>query len=242
MGSGSTQSSSSAPGTLSPVNNLLLNLFGQPTKVAGGQFVASGPEAGTGGGVFGNAFNNLAGLLTPRPATALETQIAGGGGQEAGLAAAFGAQGLLGQGAAALPALLQTDPTASIAAARRSFTQDTLPAILEKAPGFSSSDLQRELLRSGTDLETNIAALKEANLGRVGQVVSGLPAFTQAYGGQLMDNLSNVLGFGQVGRQFLQDTSAAGDAFRTLSMIQSLFQPGALTSRAQGSSKSTGVL
>jgi hypothetical protein len=71
----------------------------------------------------------------------------------------------------------------------------------------------------------------------VGQVVQGLPQYLQGY----LDTASQNLGFGQIGRELVRDTSPAGDAFRVLSMIQSLTSP-AITSQSAGKSKSTGVL
>jgi len=169
--------------------------------------------------------------------TGTEQAITGGGLQQAGFLSGLQSQDLLRQGAAALPALLETEPTAAIAAARRGFSQETVPTILERAPGFSSSDLQRELSRAGVDLDTNIAALREANLGRVGQTVQGLPQFAQAFGSNLLDQAAQVLGFGQLGREFMQDVGPAGDAFRVLSALQSLTGP-ALTNFQFGSQKS----
>lgn len=175
-----------------------------------------------------------------------ENSVFGGGLQGAGLVSALQAQGLLGQGAAALPALLETDPASAIAAARRGFTQETLPAILERAPGFSSSDLQRELSRAGVDLETNIAALREANLGRVGQVLQGLPGFAQAVGSNLLGQAAQVLGFGTLGRQFTTEAGPAGDAFRVLSALATLeggplVQFGRQDAQAKGLSQSAGL-
>jgi hypothetical protein len=211
-----------------------------------GQFV---PTSYNQGGVFNQSqFNALPGLLQNQPLTGAEQNILGaqgggfgGGVQNLGFLNALGSQGLLQQGADALPALLNTSPDAAIAAANRGFSQDTLPAILERAPGFSSSDLQRETTRAGVDLQTKIAALKEASLGRVGQVVQGLPDFAHAYGSNLLDQATQTLGFGTLGRQLVTDTSPAGDAFRVLTMLQSLTGPGFGSSQT-GQSKSTGVL
>jgi hypothetical protein len=242
MASGGTtqQSSTSQPGTLSPITATLLQLFGGSPAVKGGQYQPT--TYGQGGAFNAGMFSALPGLLQNQPLTPTETGIIGGA-QAPAWANALGSQGILQQGADVLPALLNTNPTAAIAAANRGFSQDTLPAILERAPGFSSSDLQRETARAGVDLQTNIAALKEANLGRVGQVVQGLPAFAQAFGSNLLDQASQNLGFGQLGRQLVTDTSPAGDAFRVLTALQSLTGP-SITSRGQsaGQSKQGGVL
>lgn len=234
---GSNAQSQQSPGTLSPITGILLDLFGGTTGVKGGQFVPT--TWGQGGAFNSGSFGALPGLLENMPLTGAESTVLGGDWQNAALGAGVQSQQALNLGAAALPDLLATNPAASIAAARRGFTEETLPAILERAPGFSSSDLQRELVRGGTDLETNIAALKEANLGRVGQVVQGLPAFASAMGSNLVDQGTQILGFGQLGRDFAREQTPAGDAFRVLTAIQSLVGPGLTTS---GSSKSTGVL
>lgn len=244
MGGGSKQESQQqqTPGTFSPVTATLFSLFGPQAGVGGQGYVPTG--FGTPGSAFTpESFGALPGLLQNRPANPIEQFLAGGGLQGSALGGALQGQDLLQQGANALPALLQTEPTAAIAAARRGFSQETLPAILERAPGFSSSDLQRELTRGGVDLETNIAALREANLGRVGQTVAGLPAYAQALGTNLLDMAAQNLGFGQVGREFLNEVSPAGDAFRVLAALQSLTGP-ALTSQSFGGSKgkSTQVL
>jgi len=220
---------------------MIQSLFGSGISTAGGQYSPQG-FGGEGAAFNQGSFAALPGLLQNMPATGAEQAITGGGAQGLGFLNALGSQGILQQGANALPALLETDPTASIAAARRGFSQETLPAILERAPGFSSSDLQRETARAGVDLETGIAALKEQNLGRVAQTVQGLPAFAQAFGSNLLDQMSNVLGFGQLGREFMRDVSPAGDAFRVLSMLQSLTGPGLTqASRGQGESKSISI-
>ena len=246
MGSGSSQKSESQPGTQSPVTALLQGLFGSNPAINRGQYQ---PTTYNQGGAFSqDMFSNLPGLLQNQPLTGSEQSILGaqgggfgGGFQNLGFLNALGSQGLLQQGADALPALLNTSPDAAIAAANRGFSQDTLPAILERAPGFSSSDLQRETTRAGVDLQTNIAALKEASLGRVGQVVQGIPDYAKAYGSNLLDQATQNLGFGTLGRQLITDTSPSGDAFRVLTMLQSLTGPG--FGRAQiGKSKSTGVL
>lgn len=244
MGGGSKQQSESEqfPGTLSPVTASIISLFGGNPQVSGGQFV---PTTFGQGGVFSpQSFNALGGLLQNIPQTGTEQAITGGGIQQMGLQGALQAQGLLQQGADIIPSLLNADPTAAIAKARQQFSQETIPAILERAPGFSSSDLQRELGRGGVDLETNIAALREAGLGQRLQTASQtIPAFAQALGSNLLDQASQVLGFGQLGREFMRDVSPAGDAFRVLSAIQSLTTP-ALTQQGAGTSKgkSTQVL
>lgn len=242
-GSHSSQQSSQLPGTASPVTALFQQLFGANVKAAGGQFVPT--SYGGAGSLFQPSdFAALPGLLQNRPATSVEQLIAGGGLQQAGLANALQSQDILQQGAATLPALLQTDPTAAIAQARRGFTQETVPAILERAPGFSSSDLQRELTRGGVDLETNVAALREANLGRIGGLVQALPGYAQALGSNLTDQASQLLGLGSLGREFLQDVSPAGDALRTLMALQGIMGGPALTQRglSSGFSKQGGVL
>lgn len=240
---GSQTRGTDVPGTLSPITATLISLFGGQPIAKGGQFR---PTAFAEGGLFSpESFAALGGLLQNQPLTGVEQSILGaegggfgGGLQAAGLGTALQSQRLLGLGAQALPALLETEPTASIAAARRGFTQETIPSILERAPGFSSSDLQRELTRGGVDLETNVAALREANLGRVGQVVEGLPGFAQAFGSNLLDQAAQVLGFGQLGRELVREVSPAGDAFRVLSALQSLFGGPALTGTGSTSSKS----
>ena len=187
-----------------------------------------------------------AGVVPGQPTGLTSDQLAaaggstfGGGLQGLGLQAALQSQGLLQQGAGALAGQLQ-GPEAAIAQARRSFSQETLPAILERAPGFSSSDLQRELTRGGVDLETNIAALREAGIGNAIQQV---PGFAQALGSNLLDQATQVLGFGSLGRELVRDASPSGDAFRVLTALQSLTGPG-LTNVQLGSSKgkSTQVL
>ena len=231
MGSGSSQQQQSSPGTLSPVTATLLSLFGGQPTVNRGQFV---PTSFGEGGVFGpGSFNALSGLLNNQPLTGTEQGLIGGTQAAAAGNAQLG-QDLLNRAAAGI----SVDPTASIAAAQRGFTQDTLPAILEKAPGFSSSDLQREVTRAGVDLQTNIAALKEAHQQGLMQ---SLPGFASAVGTNLLDQASQNLGFGQLSRQLVTDTSPAGDAFRVLTALQSLTGPG-LTNLQVGKSKSTGVL
>lgn len=236
-GSSSKGTQDTQPGTLSPITATLLSLFGSNPIVTGqGQFQPT--TFGAPGASFTpQSFSALPGLLQNMPPSPTEQAITGGGVQQAGFLSGLQSQGLFQQGAAALPALLETDPKASIAAARRGFEQETVPSILERAPGFSSSDLQRELTRAGTDLETNISALREANLGRVGQVVQGIPAFAQAFGSNLLDQASQALGFGQVGRDFMREQSPSGDAFRVLSMLQALTGP-ALVSTSEGQQKS----
>lgn len=248
VGGGGSYGSSkgkSIPGTLSPVTATLLDLFGGNVTTKKGQFI---PTSFGEGGLFSpESFGAIGGLMQNQPLTGVERAMLGidpsgafGGGtlQELGLGQALLSQGVLNAGVGALPALLETEPTAAINLARREFQQDTLPAILERAPGFSSSDLQRELTRAGVDLETNVAALREANLGRVGQTVLGLPGFAQAVGSNLLDQAAQVLGFGSLGREFVRETSPAGDAFRTLTALQSLM--GGLTQQGSSSSKQMG--
>ena len=247
-GSESSGQQTQSPGTLSPVTATLQSLFGgNPVVSAQGQFV---PTSFGQGGVFSPAmFSSLTGLLQGQPLTGTEQSILGaqgggfgGGIQALGLQNALTAQGLLNQGAAILPQLLNADPTAAIAQARQQFGQETIPAILERAPGFSSSDLQRELARGGTELETNIAALREAGMSqRLNTALSGIPAFAQAVGTNLLDQASQVLGFGQLGRELVRDTSPAGDAFRVLTALQSLTGPALTqTSQAHQTAKSGG--
>jgi hypothetical protein len=161
------------------------------------------------------------------------------GAQDLALADMFQSRGVLQQGVNALPALLNTEPDAAIALARREFTEQTLPALLERAPGFSSSDLQREMMRSGTDLDTQIAALREAGLNRAAQVTSFLPQFAEAVGTNTLSRAGDILGFGQLGREFNLGISPAGDAFRVLEQLQSLMGP-ALVSTSSGSQSSKG--
>lgn len=177
--------------------------------------------------------------LSPEQLAAAGGGAFGGGLQGLGLQAALQSQGLLQQGATALSGQLQ-GPEAAIALARRGFQEQTLPGILERAPGFSSSDLQRELTRGGVDLETNISALREAGIS---QAIQQTPGYAQALGTNLLDQASQVLGFGQLGREMIRDVSPAGDAFRVLTALQSITTP-AITSQGVGSSKgkSTQVL
>ena len=242
MGSGSTGSGqqSNVPGTLSPVTASLLSLFGNQPITQGGQFGLQNQQTfGESGGVFSpQSFAALPGLLQNMPMTSTEQLVTGGGIQGLGLQGALQSQGLLEQGAGALSQQLQ-GPEAAIAQARRGFTQETVPDILERAPGFSSSDLQRELTRGGVDLETNIAALRESSQSNaIGQV----PGYAQALGSNLLDQAAQVLGFGQLGRDMIREVSPAGDAFRVLTALQSLTSP-ALTniSSGQQKNKSTGV-
>jgi hypothetical protein len=182
--------------------------------------------------VFGpESFQALGGLLNNIPISGAEQALLGpGGAQDQALEGIAQSQALLQQGGESLAELL--DPQASVAAARREFEEGTLPAILERAPGFSSSDLQRELTRGGTDLETNVAALRQAGLG---QFLQTAPAFARALGTQGLDQAAQVLGFGELGRQFIRNVSPAGDAFRTLAALQSLTGPG-VTGTSQGTS------
>jgi len=198
---------------------------------------------GTSKGTFGTGIPAAAGapVTMPNPADFTTTQAGAFGQvpgfQELGLASALQSQSLLQQGAAALPGLLGGGTEAAVAQARRGFSQETLPGILERAPGFSSSDLQRELSRAGVDLETNIAAMREqGDLARAGLITQQLPQFAQAVGTNLLDQAANVLGFGTVGREFLREVSPAGDAFRVLTALQSLV--GGLTNVQLGTQQS----
>ena len=234
MGGGSKGSSEQeqTPGTLSPVTASLLSLFGGQPTVRAGQFQPTA-FGGEGASFTPQSFGALPGLLQNLPLSGAESFLTSPGFQGLGVQAGLQSQGLLQQGASALSGQLQ-GPEAAIAAARRGFQQEILPAILERAPGFSSSDLQRELTRGGVDLETNIAALREAGIsGAIGQV----PGFAQALGTNLLDQASQVLGFGQLGREMIREVSPAGDAFRVLAALQSLTSP-AITSAGFGGSKS----
>ena len=247
MGSGSTQSQSQAPGTLSPVTASLLNLFGAPTTVTKGQFVPSA-NVGTSGGVFSpQSFNALGGLMQNQPLSGAEQTIFGVNPSVGTYGSAPGFQDIATQGALQGNQYLQSlgqelagnvSGQAAEALARRQFQQQTIPTILERAPGFSSSDLQRNLFTAGTDLETQIAAQHQAGLMQMAQVA---PTFADALSTGLLNNASQIAGFGQLGRQMVTDVSPAGDAFRVLTALQSLTGPG-LTTSGQGSSKSTGVL
>lgn len=243
MASGSTSSGwqSSKPGTQSPVTAVLQQLFGGNVKAAGGQFM---PTSFNEGGVFSpQSFAALPGLLQNMPASGAESAVLGGGFQNAMLGSLLGSQGLLESGASQIPSLLSTDPTAQIAQARYDFSNSTLPAILERAPGFSSSDLQREATRAGTELGLGIAALREGERERVGNLLSAIPGYAQALGSNLGQGGADLLAFGQGGREFARDIGPAGDAFRVLEMLQSLTGPGT-TNVSLGSQRSAsgGVL
>ena len=141
--------------------------------------------------------------------------------QDLALGSLMATEGLFERGDTAYQSALE-GPEAAVALARRGFTEETMPAILERAPGFSSSDLQRELTRGGTDLDTEIAAMREQfRLDALG----GLPAYTEARRSNLLSGASDILGMGSAGREFIRDVSPAGDAFRTLEMLQSLTGP-----------------
>lgn len=240
MGGGSKQSSSqqSFPGTQSPVTATIQALFGGQPIASGGQFIPTG-FGGEGSAFTPQSFAALPGLMQNIPATGAESFLTSPEFQ--GLATQQGlmSQGLLNQGAGVLSEQL-AGPQAAIALARRGFSEETLPAILERAPGFSSSDLQRELTQAGTDLETQIAALREAGQSKA---LSQVPGFAQAVGTNLLDQASQVLGFGQLGREFMREVGPAGDAFRVLTALQTLTGP-ALSQLQLGSSKgkSTQVL
>jgi len=153
-----------------------------------------------------------------------------GGFQDLALASALQGQSLLGRTAESLT----LEPTAAIAQARRSFEQEAIPSILERAPGFSSSDVQRELFRAGADVETQVGALRDAHQLALAQTV---PQFAEALGTNLLTRATDILGFGSLGREFVRETGPAGDAFRTLTALQSLTGPG-FTTFGTGSSKS----
>lgn len=240
MGSGSSGAGASEPGTISPVTSVLLSLFGAKPRVIGGQFQPS--QITEGGLLSPSSFGALPGLLTNMPATGAESFLTSGGFQNQLTSNALMSQDILQQGTQALPGLLASGTDAATALARRQFSQETLPTILERAPGFSSSDLQRETVRAGTDLETQIAALRQsADLQRAQLITQTLPGYAQAVGSNLADQASSILGYGQVGRDFLREVSPAGDAFRVLSALQALTGPG-ITGRGTQSSKSAGVL
>ena len=240
-GQHSNQTSQSTPGTLSPVTATLMSLFGTGVESGGGQYTqVPYQQFGQGQGAFSpQSFAALPGLLQNQPLTGVESAILGaqgggfgGGIQGMGLQNALTSQDLLNRTAGALT----IEPEAAIAQARRGFTQDTLPAILERAPGFSSSDLQREMTRAGVDLETNIGALRDAHQLALAQTV---PQLAQSVGTNLLDQASQVLGFGQLGRELVRETGPAGDAFRVLTALQSLTTP-ALTQLSTGDAKSKG--
>lgn len=216
----------------------LLSLFGSNPQVNGGQFQPTS-FAGQGAAFTPQSFSALPGLLQNQPLTGAESAILGPDIQNLGLVSGLQSQLLFGQGAQALSGQL-SGPEAAISAARRDFSQNTLPTILERAPGFSSSDLQREVTRAGVDLETNIAALREQGQANA---ISQVPQFAQAFGTNLLDQASQVLGFGTLGREFIREQSQAGDAFRVLTALQSLTGPGLTTlGQGQNKNKSTGVL
>jgi hypothetical protein len=214
----------------------MLELFGQPVESYGGQLQATPyNQFGAGGGAFSpSSFAALPGLLQNLPLNATEQALTGGGIQSLGFLQGLQGQGLLEQAGAALGGMF--DPQAQIALARRGFEQETLPTILERAPGFSSSDLQRELTKGGVDLETQIAALtQQSGL----QAAALAPQLAAAIGTNLFDQASAALGYGQLGRDFIREQSPSGDAFRTLAALQSLTTP-ALTTFGKGSQSSKG--
>ncbi len=242
MGSGgsSSQGSVQVPGTLSPVTATLLNLFGTNLETAGGQIQTVPYQTfGQGGAFTPQSFSALPGLLANMPATATEKALTSPQFQELGLSNALASQGLLGAAGTALQDLLK-GPEAEIALARRQFSQETLPAILERTPGFSSSDLQREVTRAGADLEAQIAAMRESSKA---QSISLAPQIAQAVGTNLLETASQQLGYGQLARDFLREQSPAGDAFRVLTALQSLTTP-AITGygTSSGKSKNLGIL
>lgn len=187
------------------------------------------PGMGGGGGGAG-------GFIDPAQFTTYQ-DIPGGsifganaGFQDLALQGALQGQELLSRTAGAL----DIEPTGAINQARRSFEQETMPEILERAPGFSSSDVQRELFRAGADVETQVAALRDQHQLALAQTI---PQFSQALGTNLLSRASDILGFGSLGREFVRETGPAGDAFRTLTALQSLTGPG-FTTFGTGSSKS----
>lgn len=245
MGGGSKQSSesSSAPGTLSPVTATLFSLFGGQPGISKGQYVPT--SFGQGGYFAPGMFGALPGLLANMPPTGVEnTLTASPQFQQQGYENILNSQALLNLGGAALMRELGQGTDAAVTQARRGFEQQTIPTILERAPGFSSSDLQRELTRAGADLETNVAAMREQSaLARSNLITQSLPQFAQTLGTNLVDQASQLLGYGTLSREFMRDTSPAGDAFRVLTALQSLTGPG-LTNVQVGTSKgkSTQVL
>ena len=233
MGSGGSQSQQQAPGTLSPITATVLSLFGTNPDANEGQFAPT-TGLGQGGGVFSpQDFSALPGLLQNMPQTGVESAFLGGAPTTA-QAGALQGQDLLNRTASSLT----IEPSAAIAQARRGFEQETVPGILERAPGFSSSDLQRELTRGGVDLETNIGALRDAHQLALAQTV---PGFADKLGTYMLDQATQQLGFGQLGREFTREVGPAGDAFRVLTALQSLTGP-ALTTQGSGKSKNVGVL
>ena len=184
--------------------------------------------------------------LTPAQRAAIEAAggpqtVFGGGVQGQALLAALQGQGLLEQAGTTVSELLE-GPEAAVRLARRGFEQETIPAILERAPGFSSSDLQREVTRAGADLDAQIAALREQTRGSAAALA---PTIAQAIGSNLLDQTANILGFGQLGREFVRDVSPAGDALRMLTIFQGLTGQAITTQQTGGSrgeSKNVGVL
>ena len=84
-------------------------------------------RAGVGTGGFGKSPSSAVGIVDPQDFFTYETvaqpeSAFGGGIQGQALLDALQAHELIGQGAEAIPALLETDPTAAIAAARRGLT------------------------------------------------------------------------------------------------------------------------
>lgn len=237
MGSGGSQSQQQQPGTLSPVTASLIDLFGGNTKINRGQYVPSTTLGGAGGIFSPQTFSALGGLMQNMPATGAEQSVFGQGGfQDIAAQSALQGQNYL----QALGQQLASDVSgdAAVKLARQQFSQQTLPAILERAPGFSSSDLQRELTRAGTDLETQIQAQHQQGLMQMAQIA---PSYVEALGSNLLNQGANIAAFGQTGRDFLREVSPAGDAFRVLTALQGLTGPG-LTTSGLGRSKNVGVL
>ena len=71
------------------------------------------------------------------------------------------------------------------------------------------------------------------------------PTIAQAIGSNLLDQTANILGFGQLGREFVRDVSPAGDALRMLTIFQGLTGQAVTAQQSGGSSgrsKNVGVL
>ena len=151
---------------------------------------------------------------------------AGSGLPDLVLADLLQARGVLGDAAGRIPELLDTSPDAAIALAQRSFSEDILPQIRETSSGFSDSDFLRESVRAGTDLLTNIEALREGARDSVrGFVGGGLNDFVQTLSGLTAQGGAGLAGLLNLGRETVRGTSQAGDALRVLQDIFLLTTP-----------------